>query len=269
MSPRPYLSSYRDRHGRLRWRFRRAGRTIQIHGQPGEPAFEAAYAAALAGQGPATVVKIGSSHIKPRTFKAAWRLVVRTPEWMALRASSREQYIERAERLLAMELPGVPGVTYADAPVVDMRRRHVRELLASMADRPHAAYDTLVVLRKMIAVALDEEWIDVDPTHRVRYRPETDGHRAGDEGRNPGAIYVKAAGEYAGKIVEGRFSPTREARQDEALIGELRAIFADPAAAAKAHGKETGSCSCCGRELTDPASIEAGIGPICAGRFAF
>jgi hypothetical protein len=36
-----------------------------------------------------------------------------------------------------------------------------------------------------------------------------------------------------------------------------------------AYGRATGSCSCCGRELTDPVSIEAGIGPICAGRFGF
>jgi hypothetical protein len=93
--------------------------------------------------------------------------------------------------------------------------------------------------------------------------------RAADTGRNPGALYVKAAGEYAGKIVDGRFTPSREAAGDSALIAELRGIFADPAAAARTHGQQTGSCSCCGRTLTDPVSIENGIGPICAGRFAF
>lgn len=36
---------------------------------------------------------------------------------------------------------------------------------------------------------------------------------------------------------------------------------------AVAYGKRTGRCGICGRELTDPASIAAGIGPICAQRF--
>lgn len=49
---------------------------------------------------------------------------------------------------------------------------------------------------------------------------------------------------------------------------ELAALAADPLAAAVAYGRYTGSCCICGRELTNPVSIEAGIGPICAGKFA-
>lgn len=51
------------------------------------------------------------------------------------------------------------------------------------------------------------------------------------------------------------------------VIGELVTIEQDPAAAIIAHGKLTGICGCCGRTLTDPASIEAGIGPVCAKKF--
>jgi len=36
---------------------------------------------------------------------------------------------------------------------------------------------------------------------------------------------------------------------------------------AKAYGRKTGSCYMCGRELTKQESIDAGIGPICAGKF--
>lgn len=36
---------------------------------------------------------------------------------------------------------------------------------------------------------------------------------------------------------------------------------------AKAFGASTGYCCNCGAELTDPDSIAAGIGPICAGKF--
>jgi hypothetical protein len=51
------------------------------------------------------------------------------------------------------------------------------------------------------------------------------------------------------------------------LSEELAAIAADPKAAVIAYGRKTGTCGCCGRKLTNPVSIEAGIGPICASKF--
>lgn len=39
-------------------------------------------------------------------------------------------------------------------------------------------------------------------------------------------------------------------------------------AAGKVYAMESGNCWVCGRELTTPESIEAGIGPVCAGRAA-
>lgn len=39
------VGSYLDRHGKRRWRLRRAGKTIQLPGSPGSPEFEAALAA--------------------------------------------------------------------------------------------------------------------------------------------------------------------------------------------------------------------------------
>lgn len=48
----PFASPYKDRHGKERWRFRRKGVTVSLPGRPGDEAFEAAYAAALAGRPP-------------------------------------------------------------------------------------------------------------------------------------------------------------------------------------------------------------------------
>jgi hypothetical protein len=80
---------------------------------------------------------------------------------------------------------------------------------------------------------------------------------------NAGAIYVKrTGGEYLGKIVQGEFRPVYACTDaDKAALLEAAE---DPLAAAVRYGRETSSCSCCGRELTDPVSIERGIGPICA-----
>ena len=60
---------------------------------------------------------------------------------------------------------------------------------------------------------------------------------------------------------------------DSRLGDDVKAIIMgaanDPLSAAIKYGKVSGSCSCCGRELTDPKSIEAGIGPICATKFGW
>ena len=60
---------------------------------------------------------------------------------------------------------------------------------------------------------------------------------------------------------------------DSRLGDDVKAIImgaaSDPLSAAIKYGKVSGSCSCCGRELTDPKSIEAGIGPICATKFGW
>jgi hypothetical protein len=55
--------------------------------------------------------------------------------------------------------------------------------------------------------------------------------------------------------------------RDQGIINELEDAAENPTLAAKIHGQRTGNCACCGRELTVKASIERGIGPICAERF--
>jgi hypothetical protein len=84
--------------------------------------------------------------------------------------------------------------------------------------------------------------------------------RAPDHGKNPGALYVKTEeDEYLGKILgtdyTGKPAPA------------LAAIAADPRGEAIRYGKRTSTCSCCGAELSNPKSIEAGIGSICAARW--
>lgn len=88
-------------------------------------------------------------------------------------------------------------------------------------------------------------------------------------GKNAGAVYVKrkSDGEYLGKIIGLEFFPTfgiTEFSRDH-----ITALVKDPLAAATVHGQQTGTCCCCGRELTAESSINAMIGPICAERYGF
>lgn len=86
-------------------------------------------------------------------------------------------------------------------------------------------------------------------------------------GRNAGAIYVTSSDAYLGKIADGQFFGSRDC--DAITSAEIVYLCADPIKSAVAYGQLTGNCACCGRELTDPESIERGIGPICADHFGF
>jgi hypothetical protein len=91
--------------------------------------------------------------------------------------------------------------------------------------------------------------------------------RAPDTGKNAGSIYVKEGEAYLGKVTGGEFLPTRECGDERKA--KVVAVASDPATAAKAYGLRTGSCSCCGRELTNGVSIDLGIGPICAEKYGW
>lgn len=94
---------------------------------------------------------------------------------------------------------------------------------------------------------------------------------AGPNARVPGSINVVEAGaafgeaKFYGRITkdgsfEGRSAPTE-------LLGYLREFAAKPAEMAALHGKQTGCCCFCAKELTDARSIEVGYGPTCAGHY--
>ncbi|UFW91072.1 DUF6011 domain-containing protein [Bradyrhizobium barranii] len=90
---------------------------------------------------------------------------------------------------------------------------------------------------------------------------------AGSNSRWAGSIYVTEGREYLGRITHGRFVCSSACTHDkQAKIVEAAA---DPHAAAVAYGRRTGSCACCGRALTDPSSIERGIGPVCAENYGW
>lgn len=79
--------------------------------------------------------------------------------------------------------------------------------------------------------------------------------------KNAGSIYITNGGTYLGKITDGKFIKIRDcSAEDEA---EIIRICQDPFAAAVLHGKQTGKCACCGRELENEESVQLGIGPIC------
>lgn len=114
---------------------------------------------------------------------------------------------------------------------------------------------------------IEEAFAAATAAGKVRLKLTLDAFTFKPARKHPGTLYVTEGGQYLGKIAGGKFVCTRECKpeQSERII----AAAADPEAAAVAFGKRTGSCSCCGRELTNAESIDRGIGPICAEKYGW
>jgi hypothetical protein len=176
----PGASPYKDRHGREHCRYRRAGRTWSLPHAPGHPDFEETYLAAVTGQ-PKPRGEIhrmpGAAH--PRSLRAAWQLATQTVEWKTgLRPETHLKQIRVAENFLTAPLAEGEALTYGDLPIDQLKRRHVKEILARWLETPHAASHILRLLRKLTGVVLDQEWIETDPTFRISFRPPYKGWKA-------------------------------------------------------------------------------------------
>lgn len=170
-----YVSWYTDRHNRRRYRYRKPGEPARsLPGEPGSPKFETAYRDAIAGKAKATKE---AKRFEPRTLAAAWAQVKDSPEWRELKPISREQQTLVAERFLLR--PVVPGAAMAFGQLgfAGINRGRIKSILGQY-ERPHSAEAVLRLLRKLCLVALDLEWIEHDPTHKIKFRPKIIGHRA-------------------------------------------------------------------------------------------
>jgi len=97
--------------------------------------------------------------------------------------------------------------------------------------------------------------------------------KAPDHGRNAGCLYLKWNGDYCGKVNDTPELMLQRWVEDgeDSVADRIREILGkladDPLGYAQLYGQRTGVCCCCNRELTDPVSIDKGIGPICESKW--
>ena len=145
----------------------------------------------------------------------------------------------------------------------------VQKLMAADAERDQARAEATVELggAAKIKEALERAVANGLKKPKLRCGPiRFDWPRQGT--KNPGCIYVvqEDGDAYLGKILpDGRFEPGFKCSPEQRQA--VMDVAADPLSAAIEHGKATGACACCGRPLTDPVSVERGIGPICASKW--
>lgn len=201
----------------------------------------------------------------------------------AMQAQSSAQAADRA-REAVMQRAMAFGAAHADVVewLMDNESNDFAQSLSQyLNDHGFLTEGQINAVRKKLAPAAAGTAIDVGRIEQAfdnaresglkRLRMHLDTFKftpAGESSRNKGGIYVKRSGgdgAYLGKVLGGKFFPSRECTSDE----EQRVVAAasDPAAAAKAYGQRTGQCCMCGLELTAEDSIERSMGAICAGRY--
>ena len=90
--------------------------------------------------------------------------------------------------------------------------------------------------------------------------------------RRDGLVYRVKQARGGGNFYALRYCPEVIGAPGDRFVytpGAIRLLSADDRmslAEAKALGHQFGQCCVCGAELTDPKSVEAGIGPVCAKR---
>src|ERR1700749_4696818 len=85
----PYVQAFKDRHGRRRWYFRRAGYRRVALPEPGSAGFLAAYEAAA---GPAPSEGAGRERTQPGTISALVVAYYASAEWSQLKPSTQRDY---------------------------------------------------------------------------------------------------------------------------------------------------------------------------------
>jgi integrase len=167
-----YVDHFTDRHGTVRYYFRRpGGKRTPLPGIPGSDAFMAAYAAAEA-SGPASPEK--RERGEPGTFDRLLGTYFESTDYAELKASTKRAYRLAMERLIRLE-------TLGPRKVKDIDRNVIKRIMAKRADRPAASNDALKKLRILIKFAIDMGWRKDDPTLHLKKMKGGEHHTWTDE----------------------------------------------------------------------------------------
>lgn len=162
-----WVSEYRDRHGKPRYRFRRKGYAQYLFkNAPGTEGFRQEYEACKNGI-VAEPVMPGAERIKPGSFDDLLGRYYRSPDF--LNPGQRTQAVYR----------GVLDrwrVKYGRAMVHDLEPRHVGEMMAELLPHRTAANMLRKRLRALMDFAIREGMASTNPVAPVRpYKVESDG----------------------------------------------------------------------------------------------
>lgn len=144
-----------DRHGRTRYRYRRAGISQYINHPFPSAAFYARYAELETMDSPAAIEP--KAKIAPqRSIDHLHRQFIRRPKWRTQADATQRKYGRTLIRFC--DTVDGKGRRYGDRPVKAVTVAWLDNVLGQMADRPGAATTLRKVLRRMFAYAVKLGW---------------------------------------------------------------------------------------------------------------
>lgn len=151
-----YVKAYEDRHGRMRYYYRRPGfPRLALPGKPGSKEFAEAYEAAEKN----APRKIGEDRVGAGTFSAIIADYYETARYQNLAEITKKTYRNVLERFRE---------SFGDMPVRAMGAAKLDELLETFADRPGALDTFRKVLRLVLKLAVRRGLIKVNPMTELR-----------------------------------------------------------------------------------------------------
>ncbi|MGX7926497.1 tyrosine-type recombinase/integrase [Tsuneonella sp. HG094] len=168
------VNAVRDRHGKLRYRFRRSGWPSRyLPGEPNTAEFHAALAELLTA-GPTVPPPVASARpVTPRSLDDLFARMKKTPRWERKADNTKhvhgriiERFLDRVDR---------KGRRYGERPAAAVTVAWLDAILAGMADTPGAAN----VLRKMLSGLMDQairlRWRTDNPARLTEKFPDGKG----------------------------------------------------------------------------------------------
>jgi integrase len=187
----PGASSYTDRHGKRRWRFRKGGFSADLGSDYGSDDFVRRYEAAVAGQKAGGT--IGAARTIPGSVSALVASYYRSPDFLNLAESTRRTYRAVIEPFRE---------THGDKPVRRLERRHVQKFLADKAETPGAANNLRKRLMQLLDHAVSLDWRADNPVKATKpYKTAGQGFHPWDEGEIARFLEVHGPGTMARRAV--------------------------------------------------------------------
>ncbi len=141
----PYVTAFKDRHGKTRYRFRRKGcRAVYLPGEPWSRAFMDAYQTALDSAAPAK--PIGARKVIPKSFNA-----VAVAFYESSHFKTKSKAWQTTLRLVIERF----RKTIGDHPISAMQRADVVDMMDRLSHIPAGANQRLKVLRALMTFAVE------------------------------------------------------------------------------------------------------------------
>lgn len=167
----PYVSSHRDRHGKLRYRFRRGRISRYLRSPFGTKEFEREYAELLNADAPA----VGADRIKPGSVSDVIARYYSDTSYLDLRPTTQTVYRGVLERFRAK---------FGDDPMRAFDAQRIQRVMNAMRHKPHAAARLRKLLAQLYTIARRERIVPgtFDPVKDTRPpKAETEGYHRWSE----------------------------------------------------------------------------------------